>query len=131
VDGALPIQGDFLDSPWEKIMIVDDDPLIHEAWNIKFGSRFQIQSFESLRLFKQYFSKNFDKFDQTLILMDLEFIREPDHHGMSALIELGLERQACLVTGRHDDPTLLEHAIRAGIRVFPKDLLPKTLDRTG
>jgi hypothetical protein len=130
-DGSLSIQGDFLSSGWEHIIIVDDDPLIHEAWNIQLSSKFPIQSFLSLRAFKQYFSKNFDGFERTLVLMDQDFIHEPENKGLSALSDLGLERQACLVTGRFDEPELMEMALRAGVRVLPKSLLPSLLERAG
>lgn len=130
-DAGLPIQGDFLTSGWEQVIIVDDDPLIHEAWNIQLSSKFPIQSFQSLRAFKQYFSKNFDGFERTFVLMDQDFIHEPENKGLSVLSELGLERQACLVTGRFDEPELMEMALRAGVRVLPKSLLPSLLERAG
>ena len=116
---------------WEQIIVVDDDPLVHRAWRDQLSGFAQIHSFFSAIEFKRFYSKNFDRFDRTLVLMDQEFTQEPDANGLDLLIELSLERQAILVTGRYDDPHLVARALGSGIRIYSKVLIPHRLLNTG
>ena len=131
IDRAFPALPEEAPESWERIILVDDDPLIHLAWKERLGGMTPIQSFLSANEFKRFYSKNFDQLERALVLMDHEFTHEPGLRGLELLCELGLERQAILVTGRFDDPELLNEATRAGVRVYPKTLIASTLRKTG
>lgn len=124
LDQALPVVPDFEQGNIERVIIVDDDPLIHAAWKTFFKARgIQWSSFNHPREFKQYYSRHFDTLDGVWILMDHEFVNEPHKLGLEMIEELGIESQALLVTGRSEDPELLVRALRSGVRIFPKSLL--------
>lgn len=122
---------DFNSDLWERVFVVDDDPLVHEAWKLSLSPSTRIESFYSIKEFKLFYAKNFDALERTLILMDHEFKLEPQSRGLDLLSELGLEHQALLVTGCFDDPDLLKRSLSQRVRIFPKVLLSLPMQKTG
>jgi signal transduction histidine kinase len=114
-----------------RVILIDDDPFIREALSIRFqetGTPFE--AFASAREFKKVYSLEFERFEGALILMDHDLGNDPGWNGLDLICEMGLQGEACLFTGRFDDPDLMNSALQAGVRVIPKPIILGPLKRS-
>lgn len=110
-----------------KIVIVDDDPLIHSTWDNYFKAEnllpmecsvLHLQSAEALR---DYLSQQDNREDKTLFLIDQELRRE-ESSGIELVKELGIQNRSILVTHRADERQVRVSAEAIGLPILPKRL---------
>ncbi|MBI4670031.1 MAG: sensor histidine kinase [Elusimicrobia bacterium] len=119
------------------IVVLDDDTSIHQVWQGRFsaegGSAFSGDSLrvkdhgielfhfstpQELRIWAQ---NNSSKVQNTLYLVDYELLGHRET-GLVLIENLGLGRQAVLVTSRFEEKGILEECLRLGVRMIPKGL---------
>ncbi|MBX9769402.1 MAG: hypothetical protein K2X47_19155, partial [Bdellovibrionales bacterium] len=127
VEIQIPISKDYISkesSSTRQVVVIDDDPLIHQAMDLKFSadqSNLDLIHFYSYRDAARWYSKA-SRISGRLFLVDYDL--EPEGpNGLDLIENLGIKAEAVLVTGRHDDPEVLFRADQLGVRVFGKDLL--------
>lgn len=104
------------------VAVLDDDPAIHLAWSARLeklpagriGRLVVVSSPQEMRLAMREFPD--------LFLVDFDLAGHAET-GLDLIIELGIARQAWLVTGRTLDEKLQERCSRHGVRVLSKEHL--------
>ena len=108
------------------IVILDDDPLIHEIWNQKIpnetikDNNLQIVHFhtpEELEIFCK--SQNISN---TIFLLDYELAGH-EKNGLILAEELHITNKTTLVTSRYEDMNIRENCLRLGIKMMPKSFV--------
>jgi signal transduction histidine kinase len=107
----------------DQVIIIDDDPIIHDLWRKKFSSlvmQNQVLYFHSPEDFIKHSSeKDLNFFG----LVDYEF-RNSNLNGLDIVAKFN----KCvwyMVSNRFDDQSLLTKCLEAKIRLVPKNLLPE------
>ncbi|MHB0996421.1 MAG: sensor histidine kinase [Elusimicrobiales bacterium] len=119
--------GEIKVTPGQTIIVLDDDPGIHQLWHGRFESaRAKEYGIEAL-----YFSKpeqlrswhgdNREKASKALCLFDYELAGYKET-GLDLIEELNLHRHSILVTSRSEEPRIIEECARLNIGVIPKGL---------
>lgn len=116
------------------IVILDDDPSIHETWDLRLQDI--IAALTNVKVL--HFSKGskaleyIDKLSQqdrqrVCLLADYELLNEKIH-GLSVIRQSGIKR-ATLITSYYDNIEFQYQALELGIKILPKDLVPKAIIR--
>ncbi len=113
--------------PSTQIIVVDDDPIIHRAWDVRFAdiSGHSEQSIDVLHFYsgdelKAWFSKTKATGDR-IFLMDYE-LSDGGPTGLDLIKELGISENSILISGRGDDPEIQLMASEIGVRCLSKHL---------
>lgn len=125
---SLPVSQDqkpvSLKSVYEKtdqVVLVDDDPLIHRAMEMKFESEspeIDVLHFHSYHELKRWYSKA-SRMSGRLFLVDYDLaLNSPN--GLDLIEELGIMAESILVTSRFDDPEVIQRARLLGVKVLAK-----------
>lgn len=120
----------------EVVVILDDEEGIHQVWRDRLnalgadGKAVEVRDLFTPQDLRDWTKKNPADAPRALYLLDHDLTGFPET-GLSLASELGLERRTILVTGRHDDPKVLEECRKLGIRMLPKEsalLVPLRVD---
>ncbi|MCB0417373.1 MAG: hypothetical protein H6617_04945 [Bdellovibrionaceae bacterium] len=105
------------------VLCLDDDPSVHAIWDSRLqkgSSNKQVHHFGEGKDFAAK-SLTLPRTD-LLCLVDYE-LEGQEHNGLELILELGLEKNAILVTGCYDKPSLQADCSRWGVRLLPKPLV--------
>jgi len=110
----------------QRIIIVDDDPTIHQVWDARFaehaGDTQNIELFHFLRPQElQVWVNEMLILPSDLVLMDYEFT-DSEVNGIEVILGLNIRQQSILVTSRFGDSEIIEQAASYGLRIVPKGL---------
>lgn len=104
------------------IIILDDDPTIHDAWNERFA---EISNIELKHLYNvaelQY--SNVDPIKPILYLIDYEFLGE-SQNGLDLIEHLKLQDRSILVTSSFENHSIRLRCKNIGIKIIPKPYVP-------
>lgn len=107
------------------IVVVDDDPSIHELWKYRLHSRAssismgRIHHFSTTDQLRKWWHDSRQDSARVVYLVDHEFVGQSET-GLDLVEELGLGRNAYLVTSRSDDAGFVQRCIADKVRVIPK-----------
>lgn len=110
-----------------QVVVLDDDPSIHQIWIGRFQSSIpetnrpsQMLRFTSLVEADAYFNeKTLAEVD--LFLVDYEFIGSKEN-GLSWIMRHNLASKSVLVTSRYEEPSIRSLCERIGLKLLPKGL---------
>lgn len=111
----------------KSVVILDDDPGIHGLWQgrldllQKSARKIVSHHFYAPEEMREWMRSNPDEAGNALYLLDNEF-RGQQETGVSLAKELSIVKQSILVTGRHEEPEILEACLRLEMRLIPKGL---------
>jgi CheY-like chemotaxis protein len=104
-----------------KIVVLDDDPSIHQVWKERFRPiGYQIISFSEPSSFKKYI-KSLPNLKNTLILSDYELIGHKET-GIDLIDELGIAQYSVLVTSHYDESKIIKDCKRLHLSLVPKSM---------
>jgi len=108
--------------PTSVIVVLDDDPSIHDAWNEKLGHLSEVTII--------HFSKALDltpnkicELDATLYLVDYELLAD-NKNGLDVIENLKLNNKAILVTSCFEDVMVRNRCEKANVKIIPKSYVP-------
>lgn len=104
------------------IVVLDDDPSIHDAWNEKFSKTpsIEIAHFYNILDLSQY---SIDPAKTVLYLIDYELLGDKKN-GLDIIEELKLNEKAILVTSNFEDLALRIRCENIGVKIIPKSNVP-------
>jgi len=106
-----------------RIVILDDDPSIHEVWDQRFGelkNRPQLKIFHFLTATDLLFWVGEQSTtEDCLFLIDLELLGD-QFDGLYLIEKMKIVTQAILVTSRHEEMAVIDRCTRLGVRLLPK-----------
>jgi len=109
-----------------RVVVIDDDSSIHQIWNGRFESaqfnkhQIEVVHLSNPALAKEWFYEHKEK-RTTLYLVDYEFIGS-DSNGLKLIFDLGIEKEAILVTSRYEEEHILKKCLENSICLIPKNL---------
>ncbi len=109
------------------VMVLDDDPSVHNIWRKRFdGAAFRaagvtVLHFSSCREVREWISTGGVRREALVCLFDFE-LRGENATGLDLLEELGLSRNAALVTSRYEEKSIRDDCTRLGVSLIPKGL---------
>lgn len=104
------------------IVVLDDDPSIHEVWDEKFASITNIKIFHCYNLSELVQLKT-EPLLPILYLIDYELISDIKN-GLEVIEELRLNNKAILVTSCFEDIAVRSHCENIGVKIIPKSYVP-------
>jgi signal transduction histidine kinase/FixJ family two-component response regulator len=105
-----------------KVIILDDDRTIHEVWDARF-SEIVGQEMKGLEIEHYYEASALSAESQAihaLFLIDYE-LPGSKVTGLELIEQLGIQHKSVLVTGRYDDPRIIQRASSKGVPILPKE----------
>ncbi len=114
-------------APESKVVVVDDDPLVHDLWKDVFAKivpeneGVEVSYFQSLNEAKEFLQK-IPKESELLVLTDYD-LRDKNQSGIDLICELNLERSSILVTANGTNNSLYEQCKKAKLQLMPKSIL--------
>lgn len=110
------------------IVVLDDDTSIHQIWDGRFAALEAVQKglkilhFSTPETFRTWVkAEGQAEPSKTIYLADYELLGYKET-GLSLIEELGLGKQAILVTSRYEEQSILSTCLRLGVRMIPKGL---------
>lgn len=113
--------------PDTAVIVLDDDPTIHQVWQGRFDSAVtpadgvELLHFSGAKELRSWVAANSEKAASAVYLLDYE-LRDGADTGLTLARDLGLGRRAVLVTSRYEEKDILEECLRLNGRVIPKGL---------
>ncbi|MBA2651856.1 MAG: HAMP domain-containing histidine kinase [Tatlockia sp.] len=105
-----------------KIIVLDDDPSIHDAWNERFNHLPHIDIAHFYRA--SDFTKEDIPFSSTdLYLVDYELLND-NLNGLNLIEKLRLNKNAVLVTSCFEDKAVRVQCEKLGVKIIPKPFVP-------
>lgn len=105
------------------IIILDDDPSIHQVWKQCFASHanqgIKMIHFCSIELFNDWLINNRNNLWQYHFFVDYEIL-DSQISGAQLINEFDINRQSILVTSRYEEIEVIELCVRSGIKMLPK-----------
>ncbi|MCE3268554.1 MAG: hypothetical protein K0R49_806 [Burkholderiales bacterium] len=106
------------------VVIVDDEPYVHEAWECQFKTFAQSitrRHFEQGKEAIQFLNDLTDEEKKNVFLLtDYELLKQ-NLTGLDIVNKTKIEH-CILVTSHHNDPEIREQSINLGIKILPKEL---------
>jgi hypothetical protein len=107
-----------------KIIVLDDDPSVHEIWRRRFeqkvhSGQIELFNFSSAREFSGFYRQNFADLEDCLFLIDYEISSHGDT-GLDVIENLGIQKQSVLVTSYYEDDIIRNRCARIGVKFIPK-----------
>ena len=100
------------------VILVDDDPSIHDAWKMRFVSHaLHLQHFTNPDEFQRWAILSETNDGPFLFLIDFEFAGYREK-GLDLIESLSLASKSILVTSRADDPDIVAQCIQSGVRLL-------------
>lgn len=112
------------------IVILDDDPLIHHAWNYRFeplinangdGKVLHFTTTEALELWCNSESGLIIK-AKALFLLDQEILGSK-HTGLDLIEKLAISAQSVLVTGYYEEDFIIQRCLNLRTHLLPKNMI--------
>jgi len=109
------------------VMVLDDDPSVHSIWRKRFdGAAFRaagvtVYHFSSGREVREWISTVRVRREALVCLFDFE-LRGENATCLDLLEELGLSKNAALVTSRYEEKSIRDDCTRLGVSLIPKGL---------
>ena len=115
----LPLQAEF--TPGQTVIILDDDPLIHQSWDLKLNSmNLNLVHLYSVDEFEDWFQIHGPgDFGSRIYLMDYD-LKHDSKNGIYLITKYHLTLEARLVTGAVEDSNVINSARDNKIRVISK-----------
>jgi DNA-binding NtrC family response regulator len=108
------------------IVVIDDDPNIHELWKKRLANRVKNYHFSNSAAFEKWYLSERNSSERFLYLFDHDLTDETKT-GMDLIRKFDLFTQAILVTGREKDETLLIECAQSKLRFLRKSAIPNIL----
>ncbi|MDR3490980.1 MAG: HAMP domain-containing sensor histidine kinase [Gammaproteobacteria bacterium] len=108
-----------------KIVVFDDDASIHQVWSQRFSkvgfenNSIEIYHFSACDQLRDFVGNLEDDLNKYIFLMDYELVGEIET-GINLIEELGLHKNAILVTSHYDENYITERCVNLDIRLLPK-----------
>ncbi|MEI6791388.1 MAG: hypothetical protein WCK42_09435, partial [Myxococcaceae bacterium] len=112
--------------PWDIIVVVDDDPSVHLAWDLRFSeiAHTQVKHFTQGEKALQYIRSHPENLKSDIYLLtDYELLNQ-DINGMDLINQLNLKR-SILVTSHYLNKDLISEVRARKIKMLPKILAAK------
>ena len=106
------------------VVVLDDDPSIHQIWADRFESLgikqkgIKLLHFSLAKDLLNWSSQN-PNAAKTIYLCDQELLGQ-NHNGLQVIEELGIEKQSVLVTSRYDDKEIRLSCAGINVPLIPK-----------
>jgi len=116
--------GELAFDPDAPVVVVDDEPSIHELWDRRFArldTPVEVIHLTTPGQLRQWVLENPGHAATAVFLVDHEFLGYQDS-GLDLIRELNLGKRAVLVTGQFGDRDVLPSCIEIGVRALSKDL---------
>lgn len=111
----------------QTLILVDDDPSIHNLWKEKYKNRdFSSLHFNSLFSFEAWLNEVKPDYEDFVFLVDHDFTGEK-RKGLEMMLQNGLEGRGHLMTSHFQDDSIVVKCIEEKIKILPKYLLSKTI----
>lgn len=113
-----------------QVLILDDDAMIHRAWDERFrnlsanGPAPRLVHFTKSDELVEYFQTNAPDSDNVTLLSDYSLGIEK-MTGLAVIKQLGLEKRSILVTGHSSEKRIQESCKKMGVALLPKDFLAR------
>jgi signal transduction histidine kinase len=107
-------------SPETQVVILDDDPSIHEVWKTRLPQHKQIHFDSSNALLEWARGKTLD--DGSLLFLVDQELRGSRETGLDVIARLMIAERSILVSGSYDNPEIRTQRDRLGVRCLPKSL---------
>jgi signal transduction histidine kinase len=110
------------------VVIVDDDPSIHEAWATRLASfknkhpMFRVFNFSSIDEFKVWFGTEKIESQNIKFLFDYEVLGSRQT-GLEVIDELGIGKYAVLITSHSEEKAIRKKCSELGAGLIPKGML--------
>lgn len=105
------------------VVILDDDPSIHSAWDVcfkKYKDKVHLQHFKSAEKTINFIKSHYEK-DYIFLLADFELL-DQNTDGIQVIEKTAMQKQALLVTSYYNRPQVIHIAAKFGIKILPKQL---------
>ena len=119
--------GEFKLTPGLPVVVLDDDPGVHQLWRGRFESarikehNIEVHHFSEPEQLRAWVKGDPEKVNKAVCLFDYELTGFKET-GLSIAEELGLCNRTILVTSRSEEPRIIAECARLGVRVIPKAL---------
>ncbi len=112
----------------QKVVLVDDDELIHKAWDLlltPYGEKISLIHLQSKNEFEEWISVNGSgSFGERFYIFDYDL--KADLTGIDLIEKYNLRLEATIISGMADAPDVLARARGAKIKLLNKNGLPRT-----
>lgn len=112
-------------TPGQSIVILDDDPSIHQVWEGRFSSKkstppIKLVHFSTPGAFTLWVQKNQGK-ESSLFLIDYELLGSRTT-GIALIEKLGIADRSILVTSRFEDEAIRDKCSAMNVKLIPKSM---------
>lgn len=108
--------------PLSVIVVLDDDPSIHDAWNERLSHLSDIKIVHFSKA--SYLTPNkINDLHADLYLVDYELLAD-NKNGIDVIEDLNLSKKAVLVTSCFEDITVRSRCKKLGVKIIPKSYVP-------
>ena len=104
------------------IVILDDDPTIHETWKIKFTHIPGVELCSYINI-QNLSADILTKINSKLFLIDYELLNS-NITGLDLIEKLSLSELSYLVTSNFEDENIRKKCIELGVKIIPKSYVP-------
>lgn len=104
------------------VVMIDDDPSIHDAWEEKLKIFPGVRRLHFYRL-ADFLAYKVDDLSSHLFLVDYELLNE-SKTGLDMIEELNLQNKSILVTSYFDVPAVRSRCEKIGLKIIPKNYVP-------
>jgi signal transduction histidine kinase len=111
---------------YQQIIVLDDDQSIHNLWKNRFSkimsSNIELSFFSSINKFLEFYHQlKSNEAESVLFLFDYELLNEK-LTGLDLIEDLGIAKNAILVTSHYEDPAIKMRAQKINLRLIPKSI---------
>ncbi len=110
-----------LDLHDKKIVVIDDDPFVHDLWKKRFTGHREFDSYFSTEDAEQNIPIK-EKTEENIFLVDYQ-LGDDKRNGLKFIRDFNLANNSFLISHYAFDHSLLKEFERLGVRVLPKSLL--------
>lgn len=108
--------------PGSSIVVLDDDPSIHDAWNERFATISDVKLIHSYNV-SELLQHKIDPCIPIIYLVDYELLADVKN-GLDVIEELNLNDKAILVTSCFEDLSIRTRCENIGVKIIPKSYVP-------
>ena len=105
------------------VVVLDDDPSIHSAWDIcfkKYEDKVYLQHFKSAKKAIDFIN-SYSKKNDIFLLADFELL-DQNIDGIQVIEQTSMLKRAVLVTSYYNKPQVIDAAAKSSIKILPKQL---------
>jgi hypothetical protein len=105
-----------------EVIIVDDDPSIHQVWNMRLlDFECVVRHCYDYKDLLDYLSISTSSITQKTFLVDYEFLGSAKT-GLDMIVEFGIIQDSILVTTHYEEDKVLSQCSEIGVKLIPKNL---------